>query len=131
MYRDLETPEPPAELLECFVEIYRQKINFQPLPLFNLKNLREELLSFPNYLRWAFLALALHHSTHSFYLGKEFEAIEFYTSYSRNITMESSARGVTKVEVLQSLCLLALCEIIGKTTLFHSPRETYSSCYSR
>lgn len=89
---------------------------FQPLPLFNLNSLREELATFPNHLRWAFLALALGHSNHSFYSGMEYEAIGFYTAGSRNIAMDLSMKGATEIDVLQSICLLALCEIIGKYT---------------
>ncbi|KAH7121546.1 hypothetical protein EDB81DRAFT_847646 [Dactylonectria macrodidyma] len=109
--RQLSAPEPPPEVLDHFVNIYPDKIYFQPLPLFNLKTLRGELPAFPNYLRWLFLTLALRHTEHPFFLGVESEAIEFYTKHSRNATMELSIRGDTNVEVLQSLCLLALCEI--------------------
>ncbi|KAH7121783.1 hypothetical protein B0J13DRAFT_158501 [Dactylonectria estremocensis] len=109
----VSAPEPPSELLGHFVDIYRGKIYFQPLPLFNLKSLRDELLSFPNHLRWLFLALALRHSNHPFFAGVESEAVEFYTTHSRNVTMELAIRGVAGAEVLQSLCLLALCEILA------------------
>ncbi|KAH6962089.1 hypothetical protein BKA56DRAFT_598308 [Ilyonectria sp. MPI-CAGE-AT-0026] len=106
-------PEPPSEVLDHFVEIYREKMYFQPLPLFNLSSLREGLATFPNHLRWAFLALTLHHSNHSFYSGMEYEAIRFYTASSRSIAMDLSIKGATEIEVLQSICLLALCEIIA------------------
>lgn len=102
---------------------------FQPLPLFNLSSLREELATFPNHLRWAFLALALHHSNHSFYSGIEHEAIGFYTADSRNIAMDLSMKGATEIEVLQSICLLALCDIIGKYMRICSTKLQTRSSY--
>lgn len=102
---------------------------FQPLPLFNLSSLREELAIFPYHLRWAFLALALRHSNHAFYLGMEYEAIGFYTAGSRNIAMDLSMKGATEIEVLQSICLLALYDIIGKYTRVYSTKLQTRSSY--
>lgn len=111
--------------------MYREKMYFQPLPLFKLSNLREELATFPNYLRWAFFALALRHSNHPFYSGMKYEAIGFYTAGSRNIAMDLSMKGVTEISLLQSICLLALCEIIGETALICLAKlQTHSSYLS-
>ncbi|KAH6986645.1 hypothetical protein EDB80DRAFT_756413 [Ilyonectria destructans] len=103
--------EPPLESLEYFIEIYHQKLYFQPLPLFDIAILRSKFQLFPRYLRWVFLALTLKFSNHYFYDTKEPQAIEFYTTSCRNIVMEQASDGVKKLEILQSLCLLALCEI--------------------
>lgn len=100
-------------MLEHLVRVYQEKIYFQPLPLFNLHHLKDQLLSFPYYLRWGFLALTLHYDSHSYYWGTESEAIEFYTTCSRSIAMELSNEGAANVDVLRLLCLLAVCEIIG------------------
>ncbi|KAF4980632.1 hypothetical protein FZEAL_3381 [Fusarium zealandicum] len=103
-------PEPPTELLADFVSIYRQKLYFQPLPLFDPRNLQDELRSAPHFLRWSFLALALHHVSPSFYYGLESKAIEYYTTSARSIAVDMAAEGVAKLETLQALCLIALCE---------------------
>ncbi|KAH6880670.1 hypothetical protein B0T10DRAFT_495098 [Thelonectria olida] len=105
-------PEAPPDVLHHLAHVYREMIYFQPLPLFNLHHLEDQLLSFPYYLRWGFIALSLHYESHSFYWGRESEAIEFYTTCSRNIAMELSTEGTTNVEILRLLCLLAICEII-------------------
>ncbi|KID65088.1 Transcription factor, fungi, partial [Metarhizium hybridum] len=110
--RRSDDPEPSAEALAHFVKIYRDRIYFQPLPLFDPQCLKDRLHLFPYYLRWSFLALALHFSTHEFYSGNESEATALYMTSARGVVQELSTQGVVKTEVLQSLCLLALCEIL-------------------
>ncbi|KAI5458619.1 hypothetical protein BGZ63DRAFT_474273 [Mariannaea sp. PMI_226] len=105
-------PEPGPDVLDHLVDVYREKIYFQPLPLFNLHHLRDQLLSFPYYLRWGLLALSIHYTKHSFYRGNEDEAVEYYTTSSRSMAMELSTEGTAQIDVLQLLCLLALCEIM-------------------
>ncbi|KAF5012340.1 hypothetical protein FDECE_1567 [Fusarium decemcellulare] len=108
-------PEPPAELLSEFVSVYREKLYFQPLPLLEPRRLQSKIASLPQYLRWSFLALTLNYSTHDFYYGLESKAIEYYSTSARSVVVDMASDGVTKLEVLQALCLLALCErLAGK-----------------
>ncbi|KAJ4197291.1 hypothetical protein NW759_016314 [Fusarium solani] len=108
-------PEPPLELLHDFVTVYREKLYFQPLPLFDPRRLQSKIASFPHYLRWSFLALALNYTSHNFYYGLESKAIEYYATSARSIVVDMAADGIPKLEVLQALCLLSLCEqIAGK-----------------
>ncbi|CAM1502548.1 Fc.00g045320.m01.CDS01 [Cosmosporella sp. VM-42] len=103
-------PEPTGEVLDVVVDTYKKRIHFQPLPLLDPKSLRENLGLFPPFLRWSLLALTLHHFTHSFYDGRTAQAIEFYSSSSRKVVMEMAFEGETELDVLQALCLLALCD---------------------
>lgn len=42
------------------------------------------------------------------------QASEFYIASSRKTVMRLALDGVSELEVLQALCLLALCEIKGR-----------------
>lgn len=92
---------------------YREKIYFQPLPLFDPKRLQLKTGTLPQYLRWSFLALSLHYTSHNFYYGLEAKAIEYYTTSARSVVVDMAAEGLVKLEVMQALCLLALCDHIG------------------
>ncbi|KAF6526177.1 hypothetical protein HZS61_009221 [Fusarium oxysporum f. sp. conglutinans] len=110
-------PEPPSDLLTDFVNAYREKIYFQPLPLFDPKRLQLKTGTLPQYLRWSFLALSLHYTSHNFYYGLEAKAIEYYTTSARSVVVDMAAEGLVKLEVMQALCLLALCDhIAGKSS---------------
>lgn len=103
-------------MIEAALQTYREKIHFQPLPLFSLDNLRESFDSFPQYLRWAFLALSLHFSSHEYYEGQDKRVINFYTGASRRVVLGMAIEGTGEPEVLLTLCTLALCDTLG---LFH------------
>ncbi|KAE8375415.1 hypothetical protein BDV26DRAFT_14948 [Aspergillus bertholletiae] len=107
-------PELPVEVLDHFVEIYRQRIHFQPLPLLNLNGLRSHLAASSSLLLHSFLALALHFGSHEFYRGREQEALQFYTRSAEDATMRLAAEGISKLEVIESLCLLAMKDLIGQ-----------------
>ncbi|SCO84176.1 uncharacterized protein FRV6_08303 [Fusarium oxysporum] len=110
-------PEPPSDLLTDFVNAYREKIYFQPLPLFEPKRFQLKTGTLPQYLRWSFLALSLHYTSHNFYYGLEAKAIEYYTTSARSVVVDMAAEGLVKLEVMQALCLLALCDhIAGKSS---------------
>ena len=94
--------------------MYRQHIYFQPIPLFDVQYIYDNLQSFPSFLRWAFLAIALRFAKHPFYGGNGMQASEFYIASSRKTVMRLALDGVSELEVLQALCLLALCEIKGR-----------------
>jgi hypothetical protein len=108
------SPEPPAEALEYFVQTYRLALHFQPLPLLCLNGLAEYLIRAPRFLRWSFLALTLSISSHQFYAGNETEAAEFYARSAEETTARLVAEGVSNVELIQSLCLLALIHMRGR-----------------
>lgn len=96
---------------------YREKLYFQPLPLFDPRRLQLKIGTLPHYLRWSFLALTLHFTSHNFYYGLEAKAIEYYTTSARSIVVDMAAEGLAQLEVLQTLCLLALCDHIGTSIL--------------
>lgn len=108
------SPDPPSEVLDHLVEVYRIKLHFQPLQLFRLVGLRDHLLTSPQFLRWSFLALTLHFSSHEFYSGCEAEAIEFYGTSSRQEATGLALQGIPRLEVLQALSLLVLVDVAGK-----------------
>ncbi|KAF5001065.1 hypothetical protein FGRMN_1259 [Fusarium graminum] len=110
-------PEPPTDALSHFVNAYREKVYFQPLPLFDPQRLQSKVSALPQYLRWSFLALVLHHTSHDFYYGLESKAVEYYTKSARGVVVDMAAEGVVQLEVMQTLCLLALCDhIAGKSS---------------
>ncbi|KAH6979029.1 hypothetical protein EDB82DRAFT_448608 [Fusarium venenatum] len=110
-------PEPPVDLLSDFVGAYRERLYFQPLPLFDPRRLQLKIGTLPHYLRWSFLALTLNFTSHNFYYGLEAKAIEYYTTSARSIVVDMAAEGLAQLEVMQTLCLLALCDhIAGKTS---------------
>jgi hypothetical protein len=120
MVRSPANPEPSTEVLSHFITTYREKLYFQPLPLFDPQRLRTKISTLPQYLRWSFLALTLHYTSHSFYYGLEAKAIEYYAKSARSIVVDMAAEGLAELEVMQALCLLALCDNIGK-----SPRKLH------
>lgn len=105
--------------MDNLVDIYTTKIYFQPLPLLSLANLRSRVSHFPGYLRWSFLSLCLRYSENYFYQDKEAQAIDFYSTSSQELVMGLAAEGVATVEVIQSLCLLALGDIMGSSFQIH------------
>lgn len=111
--RSLANPDPPAEVVEQMLDIYETKIYFQPLPLFAVRDLRAQITGFPQFLRWSFFALCLHYLESPFYSGNEALAIDAYMSSAQQTAMGLAAEGTTDAHVVQSLCLLALCEIMG------------------
>ena len=94
--------------------MYRNKLHYQPLQLFKLIGLRGYILTSPQFLRWSFLALILHFGSHEFYLGREAEAVEFYSTSSRQEITSLALRGIPNLEVLQALSLLVLVDVAGK-----------------
>ncbi|KAJ1717842.1 hypothetical protein NYO67_196 [Aspergillus flavus] len=106
--------EPPVHVLDHLVEVYRTRIHLQPLPLFNLEGLRDRLANSPRFLLHSFLALSLNFGSHGFFRGREQEAVQFYTRSAQDGTMELAVEGISKVEVIESLCLLAVKDLIGQ-----------------
>lgn len=92
-------------------------LHLQPLPLFDIDQLRTLLRSAPTYLLWSFLALTVSVSDHDYYREKKHEAVSIYTSSAENVIPALTFEGIPKLEILQSLCLLALKHILGTTEL--------------
>ncbi|KAK6227490.1 hypothetical protein QIS74_01045 [Colletotrichum tabaci] len=106
------SPEPPPDALEHLIRVYRKDIAFKPLPLFGRSTLRSRLSSpTPRFLRRSFLALTLRFGTHPFFRGKEGECADFYAASAYADLMPLALEGVATVEVVQSLCLLALQDL--------------------
>ncbi|OJZ85095.1 hypothetical protein ASPFODRAFT_164805 [Aspergillus luchuensis CBS 106.47] len=104
-------PHPPTETLQHFIEVYRKVLHLQPLPLFDMHTLQSALAKAPDFLLWSFLTLILPFSGHEFYHGREIEARKFYSQSAEQAVVKMAIEGVSQVEVLQSLCLLALRHI--------------------
>ncbi|KAF5664352.1 hypothetical protein FHETE_7109 [Fusarium heterosporum] len=104
---------PPRDVLAHFVEIYSSTIHLQPLALFEPHNLGTLLDSAPLYLLHSFLAIMLDFSTHIFYGNKHSEAAAYYTHSAVSTTQQLASEGKPRVEIVQSLCLLALKDIRG------------------
>lgn len=102
--------------------MYKTRIYLQPLPLFDPNLLHEHVLSFPLYLLRSFLAVTLLFSEHPFYGGSKSAAMEFYIRSAREMVILRAAEGIGTVELLQSLCLLTLCDIAGKLSTWFSLR---------
>ncbi|KAM5359120.1 hypothetical protein ACJZ2D_014726 [Fusarium nematophilum] len=101
-------PEPTPEALKHFVDVYRTKLHLQPLPLFNVQGLEEQLAIGPQFLLWSFMALTMVFSTHPFYEGQESAAADFYTRTAEESVKNLASEGVPTPELTKSLCLIAL-----------------------
>ncbi|KAL6922450.1 hypothetical protein FSST1_006476 [Fusarium sambucinum] len=110
--RSMTKTEPPEDSLDFFVDAYRNHLYFRPLPLFDPSRLKADLKSFPQFLRWGFLALVLKFTSHAFYGGKKKQATEFYKASCQSEVMELSSQGTARLEVLRSLCILALLDVL-------------------
>ncbi|KAF5708532.1 C6 transcription factor [Fusarium mundagurra] len=104
----LSRPQPTREALTHFVKVYETKIHLQPLPLFRLDRLEEQLLDGPDFLLWSFMALTLMLSTYPFYDGQRTAARDFYTRKAEEVVSNLASEGDISPEVTQSLCLIAL-----------------------
>lgn len=86
---------------------------FQPLPLFSIDGFRARLDVIPRFLRFSFLALALHSSTHPFFSGFQTEAINYFSASAQRAIDDSLEGGYTNIEVLQALCWVSLYLVKG------------------
>ncbi|KAF9891514.1 hypothetical protein FE257_003981 [Aspergillus nanangensis] len=104
-------PHPSPEDLAHFVEIYRTKLDCQPLPLFNIDSLSIEAAYLPQFLLRSFLAITVVFTEHRFYGSSKAEAIEFYTRTAREAVIHLATEGHISLHVLQALCLLTLGDL--------------------
>lgn len=92
-------------MLSHFVQVYQKKLHLEPLPLFELQDLQENLRDSPQFPLWGFLGLVLSFSSHEYYQGQELEAIELYTRSVEVNLMKLAAEGIPRIEVIQTLCV--------------------------
>lgn len=107
------SPTPSQQALDQCVKAYSTKIHAQPLQLFNIDHIAEDLLSSPQYLLWSFLALTLKLCTPDFYQGKEEEAEIFYSDAAHQTIEVLVREGNVRTDLVQALCLLALSEVMS------------------
>ena len=105
--------EPPSDMLDNAVTVYRDRINFQPVSLFCPRNLRETLAKAPQFLQWTFLALTIMYSGGFTSDLSKLEAVKTQSESARMVVTQLAAKGNPKLEVSQSLCLMALADILG------------------
>lgn len=104
---------PSSESLDKAVEVYGNRLYFQPLPLFRPEGLRDRVESFPLFLQWIFLALSLSNLPYDSNSAKEADLIHLRARSARDTVLELAMRGTAKLEISQALCLLALADILG------------------
>ncbi|KAL2107130.1 hypothetical protein VUR80DRAFT_5657 [Thermomyces stellatus] len=105
--------DPPPEVLNHAIDVYRTMIHLQPLPLFRLRDLSHHLASSPRFLLHSFLALTLSFRSHTAYHDRQAEVAESYARSGQDTVRKLAFQGVSTLEVIQSLCLLALRDILG------------------
>ncbi|KAF4993081.1 hypothetical protein FGRMN_6696 [Fusarium graminum] len=107
-------PNPASEVLDHLLEIYRVKLHLQPLQLFKLDDLQDHLSTSSQFFLYSFLALTVRHSAHDFYKGREAAAVDFYANSAHQTVISLASQGVTRIEVVQALCMLVLVDIAGR-----------------
>lgn len=107
----------PEILYGHLADVYRSFVHLQPLPLFDEDQLRGEITEQRGrkYLLHAFCALTLAFSDHELYGDKRSELVAGFAESARHMVLPLAAEGSSRLDVLQTLCLLALTEIKCKT----------------
>ncbi|KAK2468983.1 hypothetical protein H9L39_19420 [Fusarium oxysporum f. sp. albedinis] len=100
------------DILDHLIDVYRVKLHIQPLPLFNIGTLREVLANAQPYLVWSFLALVLPLSSPEFPGHPDPETVALDTQSAKSTVMRMAADGIPRLDVVQSLCLLALKDVM-------------------
>ncbi|KAF5686748.1 C6 transcription factor [Fusarium denticulatum] len=100
--------EPPRQVLDFLVDVYRTRLHFQPFPLLHLEGLTEQLLAGPPFALWSFMALILTVDTHGFYKGTDPTPGDVFACSAEDAVMKLAFEGATEPIVIQSLCLIAL-----------------------
>jgi hypothetical protein len=99
------------EILECAVTVFEAKVYLQPLPLFGLKSLKDHLSRGPPFLRNSFFDLCTLLSA-----PRDQCSAQGSLDTARLETIKLASEGSCSLEVLESLCLLSLHEILSKCT---------------
>ncbi|RYC86157.1 hypothetical protein BFJ63_vAg10933 [Fusarium oxysporum f. sp. narcissi] len=100
------------DILDHLIDVYRVKLHIQPLPLFNIGTLREVLANAQLYLVWSLLALVLPLSSPEFPGHPDPETVALDTQSANSTVMRMAADGIPRFDVVQSLCLLALKDVM-------------------
>ncbi|KAI5463873.1 hypothetical protein BGZ63DRAFT_382479 [Mariannaea sp. PMI_226] len=87
-------------------------IHLQPLPIFRTSDLVHYLTVAPQFLLHSFLALVLTLKRPGLYCDPFSERIQLYTESAEEAVRKLAAKGASTIEVIQSLCLLSLRDIL-------------------
>lgn len=96
------------------IEIYKSKIHFQPFPLFDIALLPSQWPQWPPYLLHSFLAASLTFTDTSFHENMKSFSTDRFINLARMMAVPLAAEGIPSLPVLQSLCLLTICDIAGR-----------------
>ena len=99
-------PEPADSVLDHAISIYTTKIHLQPVPLFGLNDLFRRISRSPSFLRSSFLAVCLRFASPD-------EAEDNSRAVQKTVT-SLACEGKVDLQVLQSLILLTLNDLMGK-----------------
>ncbi|KAF9877467.1 hypothetical protein CkaCkLH20_05167 [Colletotrichum karsti] len=110
--RSRATTELPPNILDELLDFYNRMIHQQPLPLFRTADLSDYLGSSPRHLLDSFLALTLSFKAHVDGETNQSNAIEHYVRSAEDTVKKLACQGVPRLDVVQSLCLLALRDVI-------------------
>lgn len=88
-------------------------IHSQPLPLFRPGDLSNFLTFSPPFLLYSFLTLTLSSKPHAADCNNQAKVVESYANTAQETIRKLAFEGVSSLEVVQSLCLLALKDILG------------------
>lgn len=116
-------PHPPARVLGQLVSIYQERVHCQPLPLFDLESLPSQVGRFSTVLLRSFLALTIKYSDDDFFKDSKSTAVEFYMQSSRELLFAQIVDSNGSVDLLQSFCLLSLCDIAGESGMTNEQEE--------
>ncbi|KAF5671381.1 hypothetical protein FDENT_10920 [Fusarium denticulatum] len=105
-------PGVTIEALAEAVDIYRSRVHLQPLPLFRPNELLDYLKSSTRHLLYSFLALGLSLRAQISHLPTRSDTIENYARFARDEVTSLASQGIARLQVKQSLCLLALRDFL-------------------
>lgn len=108
--------EPPPELVQHAIRVYKRAIHLQPLPLLEGPDMAEHLKHAPHFLSWSLISLALSIEQPDLH-DLDLETMNQQVAYSRSIVRRLTAQGLPRADLVQSLCLLAMKDIIGTRPL--------------
>jgi hypothetical protein len=91
------------------VIVYLRDIHLQPLPIFDSRSLQEHLSGSPSFVRYGFYSLTM--SFMDCFEQTDSGSMESYADSARQQAILLAASGDPRVDVLQTLCMLALIDI--------------------
>lgn len=112
---------PPQDIVVECVDLYLKYCHKQPLWLFDEDDfLQPDLCS--REVFFGILALAARYSDNPFFTGRVQEMCAEYAESARGLVMLQIAQGSVQLSTIQSLCLLALANFIGKSRSIFAER---------